>query len=565
MRQRSRWKPLSCLLLLAQVASAANFEEESARNRNAQKGLFSPRMDYNQWKPLGRGDPLKNDPTFDYVPPALDRVHYWVDTEPHPQDASSSSRDPSHKSEILLLGVASKKPAVPSGFNQQAIDRRDSYHEFYSPNQRIARPNYFPSMTSQIVPNLVSLANQVLDRTLFSKVPYTVLMPPPKDQHALTSPMTQRPHFSTPLPQGGSGVTVEESNLVYQSSSHGGLKDFEAVPSISWELPATTEASFMLAPPKSFMRIQFAPQNYSNKILEASGSNQNINYVTPPPLADTHMTYKGHVSDDNDIADSYVKIEKPQAQMDHMGVEINNVHPMPFRATGEYNSMQMIRDMETLQPPPVTHSPVYVQSTNPVVRLLEKDLPRTTPKSLPTSPEPTTMEPISTITPEDFPDASTTEVTTMQTLTTDPLFKHYKQPIEPMKGPLYLIIQGHSKVKTYKPANQIDGVPVQETNEIPYNVDFSIKHLHGFEQQEDFLKNAEILARKRQARNGNLQTLKHLVQTGFGRIDVEREQTELKRRSDGDVGETELERGYEVVDGTELTTERYMKGIVEEA
>lgn len=505
-------------------------------------------MDYNQWKPLGRGDPLKNDPTFDYVPPALDRVHYWVDSDP--EDASSSNHDPDKKSEILLLGVASKKPAVPSGYHQQASDRRDTYNnEFYNPNQRIARPNYFPSMTSQVIPNLVSLANQVLDRTLFSKVPYTVLMPPPKDQHSLTSPMTHLPHFSTPLPKLHSGVTVQESNLVYQSSSHGGLKDFEAVPSISWELPTTTEANFMLAPPKSFIRIEFAPQNYTNKILEASGSNQNINYVTPPPLADTHMTYKGHVSDDNDIADSYVKIEKPQAQMDHMGVEINNVHPMPFRATSDYHSMQMIRDMETLQPPPVTHSPVYVKSTNPVVRLLEKDLPRTTQKS---TPEPTTMEPPSTITPEDL----ATEVTTIQTLTTDPLFKHYKQPMEPMKGPLYLIIQGHSKVKTYKPATQIDGVPVQETNEIPYNVDFSIKHLHGFEKQEDLLKNAEILARKRQARNGNLQTLKHLVQTGFGAIDLV---------NDGNMGETELEKGYEVVDGAALTTERYLKGIVEEA
>lgn len=35
------------------------------------------------------------------------------------------------------------------------------------------------------------------------------------------------------------------------------------------------------------------------------------------------------------------------------------------------------------------------------------------------------------------------------TLTTDEIFSHYKQPIEPLHGPMYLIIQGHSKVKTY--------------------------------------------------------------------------------------------------------------------
>lgn len=36
-------------------------------------------------------------------------------------------------------------------------------------------------------------------------------------------------------------------------------------------------------------------------------------------------------------------------------------------------------------------------------------------------------------------------------LTTDSLFSHYKQPSLPVRGPMYLIIQGHSKVKTYGP------------------------------------------------------------------------------------------------------------------
>lgn len=34
-------------------------------------------------------------------------------------------------------------------------------------------------------------------------------------------------------------------------------------------------------------------------------------------------------------------------------------------------------------------------------------------------------------------------------MTTDALFAHYKQPNGPLKGPMYLIIQGHSKVKNY--------------------------------------------------------------------------------------------------------------------
>lgn len=49
------------------------------------------------WQPVGRGDPLK-DPTYDYMPPVLDRVRYWGE--------GSSNRN---KNDILLLGVPSKK------------------------------------------------------------------------------------------------------------------------------------------------------------------------------------------------------------------------------------------------------------------------------------------------------------------------------------------------------------------------------------------------------------------------------------------------------------------------
>ncbi|XP_075225872.1 uncharacterized protein LOC142327008 [Lycorma delicatula] len=78
------------------------------------------------------------------------------------------------------------------------------------------------------------------------------------------------------------------------------------------------------------------------------------------------------------------------------------------------------------------------------------------------------------------PSTITTTVTTTASnpsLTTDPLFSHYKQPIEPLRGPMYLIIQGHSKVKTYGPAklDKISGIPVQETNEVSENEDFQ-KH-----------------------------------------------------------------------------------------
>lgn len=66
-------------------------------------------MDYDEWTPLGRGDPLKNNPTFDYVPPVLDRVQYWLD---------SHTTEPSTKRDILVLGVTAKKtsPKIPEQF-----------------------------------------------------------------------------------------------------------------------------------------------------------------------------------------------------------------------------------------------------------------------------------------------------------------------------------------------------------------------------------------------------------------------------------------------------------------
>jgi hypothetical protein len=68
---------------------------------------------------------------------------------------------------------------------------------------------------------------------------------------------------------------------------------------------------------------------------------------------------------------------------------------------------------------------------------------------------------------------NTVAMTTAPSLTTDPLFSHYKQPVQPLRGPMYLIIQGHSKVKTYganKQQNSYHGIPIQESNDISQQV-----------------------------------------------------------------------------------------------
>lgn len=73
--------------------------------------IISPRMDFEQWTPLGRGDPLKNDPTFDYLPPVLDKVLYWKSSAAPPPPPPAPA--PVHYNRRFFLTEFSRKePAV---------------------------------------------------------------------------------------------------------------------------------------------------------------------------------------------------------------------------------------------------------------------------------------------------------------------------------------------------------------------------------------------------------------------------------------------------------------------
>ncbi|XP_055684095.1 uncharacterized protein LOC129790562 [Lutzomyia longipalpis] len=83
------------------------------------RALFSPRVDYNEWMPVGRGDPLKNDPTYDYSPPFLERVRYW----------ESGGGKQEKSGEILLLGVPSKKPSIPQRKDFKYLTMRRNFYQ----------------------------------------------------------------------------------------------------------------------------------------------------------------------------------------------------------------------------------------------------------------------------------------------------------------------------------------------------------------------------------------------------------------------------------------------------
>ena len=559
-------------------------------------------MDYDQWKPLGRGDPLKNDPTYDYVPPLLDRVHYWIDPALRKPDPPLPGE--SQKTEILLLGVSSKKPSTGTSVADSRKDTYDSFLKFVDgpkfTGQRNTRP-HFPMTSSYFTPSFYSKNKGSFPKTNEQRMPYTMLMPPPMitkrpnpassypvqkpdvqttTVDSLTVTSTNVPVTNTETSNPDAEVTVQAANLVYHSSSLGNANDWKttetstnltpnpALYSTKKLKPYKEEVVFQkhLQPPEPYMQIQFAPprRNLTSQPLVAANSDHNINYVTPPPLIEQEIMHKGQVSDDNlDISNTYVKIGKTEAQVHSTAMDNISILP-PESLVGQPPNMmifshmppltqtpltmQTIQSMQSMQPPPVTTSPVYKKSTNPIRQALERE-----------KAEESTTEKIETsTTPSSYVTLTTTIPTTTMTtsLTTDPLFKHYKQPTEPLRGPLYLIIQGHSKVKTYGASKQYHGIRVQETNEISDDKeDTRVKHLHNYVKKEEEEGNS------REARSGNLQTLKHVIQTRLGAIDFS--DVGAERRKDQGVKETELQFGYKV--GEDVTSEKYHKGIVEEA
>ncbi|KAF3421514.1 hypothetical protein E2986_02948 [Frieseomelitta varia] len=154
--------------------------------------VFSPRMDYDEWTPLGRGDPLKNNPTFDYVPPVLDRVQYWLD---------SHTTEPSAKRDILVLGVTAKKtsPKIP----EQFLKFVDGPKFTRSNHQDVPYRSDFTGSTGAEPPKLVRTSNfrngpidyrnqnriQSIPASYYPSPfynqkakPYTMMLPPPLTQ-----------------------------------------------------------------------------------------------------------------------------------------------------------------------------------------------------------------------------------------------------------------------------------------------------------------------------------------------------------------------------------------------
>ncbi|KAM0735469.1 hypothetical protein ACS0PU_010617 [Formica fusca] len=198
----SRWLLLAGLLCCSSCQSvSSSFENKIGAQNDSRPRIFSPRMDYDEWTPLGRGDPLKNNPTFDYVPPVLDRVQYWLDS--HQQHTT----EPSSKRDILVLGVTAKKtsPKIPeqflkfvdgpkftrTGSQDTTVYRNDFTGNAGAEPPKVVRTTSFRNglVDYRNQNRLQSLPASYYPSSYYSQKikPYTMMMPPPMIQKIETS------------------------------------------------------------------------------------------------------------------------------------------------------------------------------------------------------------------------------------------------------------------------------------------------------------------------------------------------------------------------------------------
>uniref|UniRef100_A0A182PCX9 Uncharacterized protein n=1 Tax=Anopheles epiroticus TaxID=199890 RepID=A0A182PCX9_9DIPT len=369
------------------------------------RNFHSPRLEYNEWLPVGRGDPLKNDPTYDYSPPVLDRVRYWSD----------SAKEKTSGNDILLLGVPSKKTVgVSKDWNSIPLRRN-----YYSPGHQ-----HHAVAASQ------------------NQLPHTVLMPPPLNNY-----------LGGTEGAGFWGGATSASQRVDSPPGDG----FKYRPGSSYQGPFAG-GKHQEPPISQPITAQFH-HHHQPQLQGASGFNrqQQQPYVTTirltTPAGDT--------------------VKRPLLK-----TILQNEHSYPFTKTamtstvteytsGGYYDAQNINAMaQTIFHPPQTTE--YLQSQPPFqsTKMAQK-MNHKTPHVTPAGPF---VTPVSTHLPSMM--STTTTTTTMRSpvttssssstmspmvttppaplaMTTDSIFSHYKQPATPERWSPYLIIEGHSKVKTY--------------------------------------------------------------------------------------------------------------------
>lgn len=548
-------------------------------------------MDFEQWKPLtGRGDPLRNDPTYDYEPPILERVHYWAE-----ETRLEREHNPERKSEVLMLGVSSRKPSVTS--RQPPLPPRRHVHR--------PQPNKYEDFTYK----------------LSDHYPMTILVPPPPPPPGHQPPLfilsdeapinnkAQAPikqnkspenviQDSTTAPEHlSSFYALQESNLIYQSSTttQDWIRDSNetkilenAVSSDYAGWGPTTPVddndaandthnlifndhvefsrhpySFykpMLSespppPPKAILNSPVVP-TLTPTILPSTTA-------IPATVAFTQVTWPTEPT--TEILE--VTTESPQETTEKITTKVFQPTPIPtttikletsiFDMLGPMMSMPMVNGPERPEDNLYSHASETVNIFN---ENKPKDPQIETMQTMQPPPPVKLTESLAAPHKQQFHVNSQisnkktafythgpylhNRFTTPIPTTIEEYSENVKQTTETPTMPMYLIIQGHSKVKTYGSKPKVPDSKETANNEISKPLETNeVKHLHPI-----IKKSAKKMDLSDAVRNNKAKNLKSLVDSGLGSIEIQ---------------ETDVGIKYDVSDGSDVPIEIYRKGIVD--
>jgi hypothetical protein len=430
-------------------------------------------MEYDEWTPLGRGDPLKNDPTYDYVPPVLERVHYWI-------EPSSRTPDPpipttGHASKDLEVSRVSHKR--PDGVhretdNSSADSRKDIYDPFFlklvdgptfstqhrneqhlyhhhylvrpSPTAS-QQPNNHPSIHHHISPYH---AHPYKQKNYQKQRPYDSHNPAErnsqKQNHRITLESAEsqgekqqnKPSFET------QGFQTEMHN--HQEEKQQPRPPYTILVPPPLQIPHSFTSTSDTLKPVQMVEMKKVTTHAPSRAHPSVTPEQATHVYEHSSTLPTLEWEEGKTQLATIAAASIHVTQNAPTPTKHEKYPFGSLYHEPFSATTVHHhspNFEMVPSKE-----------LHFNDSNNINFPSHQQPPQWSSNMM-----------VTTVA------SNTVSMTTASPLTTDPLFSHYKQPIEPLRGPMYLIIQGHSKVKTYgatKQQNSYHGIPIQESNDI---------------------------------------------------------------------------------------------------
>uniref|UniRef100_A0A1I8NRK9 Uncharacterized protein n=1 Tax=Stomoxys calcitrans TaxID=35570 RepID=A0A1I8NRK9_STOCA len=488
---------------------------------------FSPRMNYNsnEWRPVGRGDPLKNDPTFDYSPPTLDRVRYWADPDKDNDvvdevaaniiDAKLKKANPG-KNEILLLGVTGDRA---KGGTSPLVHQPHAQHMMK--NAKGETPLLQPKYTS-------------VRRSYYAHQLPTHLMPPPM-QPAMAMMPTQQQQQQHQMPQQSQvghmmkpAHTEYRHNMPIMSAHHSYMSSSSMAPVMNaghskpYHMTSTSSQPWMHSPSPasshmvtSMPALQMKPagmsqhgphhfvhtQSHAHPDAHHQESMNYLTYTRPSMTNSQHSMGAGHdyyspnsIRGSSGLHKSSTSSRKPWIHDLLQKEFIKTMKPTTAPSSMYHHSESPVKSPPHMEShfEPMLSSNKFMQHSSSSSTYSPVTFVTATTISIPKTPTitTTTQAPVfvtasssstststtyhTTSAPIFFTHATTTQAPRTTTtlsptrllipntsnlsyrptvapfkMTTDSLFSHYNQPEKPLRGPMYLIIEGHSKVKTY--------------------------------------------------------------------------------------------------------------------